>query len=98
MESLLYRYVERYCEEIKWHMNLDKVLVFEVMRWLLLFDDGFMYGNSGLDDTESACHAGDLSLIPGSGSFPEEGNGYPPTPAFLPGESHEQRSLADCSP
>ena len=56
-------------------MNIDKVLVFEVMRWLLLFDDAFMYGNSGLDDTESACHAEDLSLIPGWGSSPGEENG-----------------------
>ena len=32
--------------------------------------------------------------------FPGEGNGTPlfPTPVFLPGKSHGQRSLADCSP
>ena len=28
------------------------------------------------DVTESACNAGDLSSIPGSGRFPGEGNGY----------------------
>ena len=33
-----------------------------------------------------------MGLIPGSGRSPEEGNGYP-TPVFLPGELHEQRSL-----
>jgi len=27
---------------------------------------------------ESACNAGDLGSIPGSGRFPGEGNGYPP--------------------
>ena len=42
---------------------------------------------------ESACYAGDPSLIPGSGRSPGEGNGHP-----LPGESHGQRSLADYSP
>ena len=31
----------------------------------------------GSDGTESACNAGDLSLIPGSGRSPEEGNGKP---------------------
>ena len=29
------------------------------------------------DGKESACNAGDLGLIPGSGRFPGEGNGYP---------------------
>ena len=31
----------------------------------------------GLADKESACNAGDLGLIPGLGSSPGEGNGYP---------------------
>ena len=44
----------------------------------------------GSDGKES--HAGDLGLIPGSGRSPGEGNGKP-TPVFLPGESHGQRSL-----
>ena len=30
----------------------------------------------GSEDKESACHAGDLALISGSGSSPREGNGY----------------------
>ena len=29
------------------------------------------------DGKESVCNAGDLSLIPGSGRSPGEGNGYP---------------------
>ena len=29
------------------------------------------------DSKESACNAGDLDLIPGSGRFPGEGNGNP---------------------
>ena len=31
----------------------------------------------GLDGKESACNAGDLALIPGSGRSPEKGNGNP---------------------
>ena len=36
-------------------------------------------------------------MIPGLGRFPGERNGYP-TPVFLPGEFHEQKSLVGCSP
>ena len=31
----------------------------------------------GSDGKESACTVGDVGSIPGSGRFPEEGNGYP---------------------
>ena len=31
----------------------------------------------GSDTKESACNAGDMSLIPGSGKSPGKGNGYP---------------------
>ena len=41
---------------------------------------------------ESACNAGDLGSIPGSGRFPGEGNSNP-LQVFLPGKSHGQRSL-----
>ena len=33
--------------------------------------------SGGLVGKESACNAGDLNSIPGSGRFPGEGNGYP---------------------
>ena len=45
----------------------------------------------------SACNAGDLGSIPGSGRSPGEGNGNP-LPVFLPGGSHGQRSLVGYSP
>ena len=45
---------------------------------------------SGSACKESACDEGGLSLIPGLGRSPGEGN---PTPVFLPGESHGWRSL-----
>ena len=37
----------------------------------------------GSHNKESACNAGDLGLIPGSGRSPGEGNGYPPQYSFL---------------
>ena len=49
------------------------------------------------DSKESACNAGDPGLIPRLGKSPGEGNGNP-SPAFLPGESHGQRSLKGYSP
>ena len=47
---------------------------------------------------ESACNVGgtgDLNLIPGLGRFTGGGQ---PTPVFLPGKSHGQRSLVGYSP
>ena len=37
----------------------------------------YLIDSSGLDGKESACEAGDLGSIPGSGRSPGEGNGYP---------------------
>ena len=37
-------------------------------------------------------HAGDIGLTPGWGRFPWR-RAWQPTPVFLPGESHRQRSL-----
>ena len=50
----------------------------------------------GLDDKESACSAGDLGSIPGLRRSPGM-QGWQPTPVFLPGEPHGQRSLAGYS-
>ena len=36
-------------------------------------------------------------LIPGLGRSPGAGHGLPPTPGFLPGESHGPRSLVSYS-
>ena len=51
----------------------------------------------GSDGNESTCNAGDPNLIPGLGRSPGEGNGQP-TPEFLPGKFHRQRSLEGYSP
>ena len=40
---------------------------------------------------ESACNAGDLGSIP-------QRRAWQPTPVFLPGKAHAQRSLAGYSP
>ena len=48
---------------------------------------------SPLSGKESACQAGHLGLIPGSGRFPWRRK-WQPAPVFLPGKSHGQRSLA----
>ena len=67
----------------------------------------FLTLNSGLgfpggpESKESACNAGDLGLVSGFGlwvgKIPWKREWKPP-PVFLPGESHEQRSLAGYSP
>ena len=43
----------------------------------------FMGFPGGSDGKESACNAGDLGLIPGSGIYPGKGNGYPLQYSFL---------------
>ena len=57
----------------------------------------FMGFPGSSDGKESACTAGDPGSMPGLGRFSGEGNGKP-TPMFLPGESHGQRSLVGYSP
>ena len=44
---------------------------------------------------ESACHAGDLGLIPGLGRSP--GEVMATTPVSLPAKFHRQRRLVGCS-
>ena len=53
---------------------------------------GFPSGSAG---EESACSAGDLGSI--SGKIPWRRT-WLPTPVFLPGEFHRQRSLAGYNP
>ena len=50
---------------------------------------------NGSDGKESVCNAGDSGLIPGLGR-PWRAK-WQPTPAFLPGKSHGERSLAGYS-
>ena len=60
-----------------------------------------MYRSRGaswwLSSKGPTCNAGDLGLTPWSGRFPWR-RVCQPTPVFLPGESHGQRSLVGYSP
>ena len=67
----------------KWHIN----------RKVITAKD--FPGGSG--SRESACNAGDPGSVPGSGRFPWRKE-WQPTPVFLPGESHGQRSLGGFNP
>ena len=51
----------------------------------------------GSDGKVSACNVGDLGSIPGSGRCPWIRK-WQPTPVFLSGKFHGQRSLAGYSP
>ena len=68
--------------------------------WFLFYYSHLVYYiwfPSGSDDKESAYNSGDSGSFPGSGrcSWRRE---WPPTPVFLPGESHGQRTLIGYSP
>ena len=68
---------------------------------LVCFNFRLNYGLSGgSDGKESTCNAGnsrDMGLIPELGRSPARGK-WRPTPVFLPGKFHGQRSLAGYSP
>ena len=46
------------------------------------------------DGKEFTCNGGDLGSTPGLGRFPRR-RAWQPTPVYLPGESHGQRSLGE---
>ena len=50
--------------------------------------------SGGSDGKESACNVGDWDLISGVRNIPWRRE-WLPTPVFLPGEFHGQRSLGD---
>ena len=50
-----------------------------------------------LGGKESTCNVGDPGLIPGLGKIPWRRKGQP-SPVFLPGKSHGQRSMVGYSP
>ena len=50
----------------------------------------------GSESKESACNAGDLGLILGLGRSPWSRK-WQPTPVFLPGKFHEQKTLVGYS-
>ena len=63
----------------------------------MLQNFGFLVGLSSKEYTCSVRTIGDADSIYGMGRSPGEGNDNP-TPVFLPGASHGQRSLMGYSP
>ena len=57
-------------------------------------EEGFPDGSVVKNLPAKAGDVRDATSSPGSGRYP----GGQPTPVFLPGESHGQRSLVGCSP
>ena len=74
-------------------INIEAIIV----PTLMVKQFAHKYFSGGSSDKESACNAGDPGSIPGSGRFPWR-RAWQPTPAFLPGESHGQRSLVGSGP
>ena len=72
-------------------VSVPSATEFSSEKWADSTMEGFPGGS---DDKESACNAGDLDLIPGSGRFPWR-RAWQPASVFLPGEFHGQRRLAD---
>ena len=70
-----------------WAKHILKIKANNFSLWCL---SGFPGGSDG---KEYACKAGDLGAIPWVGKIPWM-RAWQPTPEFLPGESHRQRSLA----
>ena len=64
---------------------------------LLNLHSRFPWWLSGKESGFSAGDTGDLDLIPGIGKMPWR-SAWQPTLVFLPGKSHEQRSLVGYSP
>ena len=46
----------------------------------------------------SAGDAEDVGSVPGSGRSPGQGRAWQPTPVFMPGKPHGQKSLVGCNP
>ena len=55
-------------------MEQDRVFFISILEYFFMSIPGFPGGSVG---KESACNAGDLGLIPGSGRSSGEGNGNP---------------------
>ena len=78
---------------LKSYPNCDAVFLSKFQAAQNLFSAVGLGFSGGSDGKESACDAEEPGSIPGFGRSPGDGNGLP-TPVFLPGESHGQRSLA----
>ena len=60
--------------DMTWQLNNNNIYI-NTYTHVYMYAIGCLSGGS--DGKESACNAGDLGSIPGSGRFPGESNGYP---------------------
>ena len=67
-----------------------------ILKYKLYGFLGFPGGSVGKEPTCNAGDIGDIGSIPGLGRFPWR-RPWQPTPVFLPGEYHGQRSLVGYS-
>ena len=77
-----------------YNISFEKKISFD--DHILIYLPSFLSVPVSSTGKESACNAGNPSSIPGSGRFPCRRDRLP-TPVFLPGESHGQRSLVSSS-
>ena len=95
---LQYFCLENPSDRVAWQATVHGVT--KSQTWLshfhvhLRITSGFPGGSDG---KESACNVGDSGLIPWVGKISWRRK-WQPTPVFLPGESHGQKSLAGYSP
>ena len=73
------------------------LMTFAFLMTLIASPLGFPCWLRGREPTYKTGDTGDVGSIPGSGRSPWRRK-WQPTPAFSPGESHGQRSLAGYSP
>ena len=66
------------CRDMNYFLGLYKGWLQLRLAFLVCIKDGYHWGlPGGSDSKESACNAGDLGSISGSGRSPGEKNGYP---------------------
>ena len=71
--------------------------MFSIFNEIRIIQISYSFLPCGLDSKESTCNTRDPGSISGLGRPPGEGQ-WQPTPVFLPGESHGQRSLVGYNP
>ena len=86
-----------YIESTSSYLKTSKELEEFSLSFTLYLRDQFEGFPGGSDGKESACNAGDLGLIPGSGRCPGKGNGNPLQYSCLE-STYGQRRLAGYSP
>ena len=80
--------------------NLENLVIVKTWNraWHMVGAKYLLHGGpSGKEPTCQCMRCKRLGFVPWVGKIPQR-KAWQPTPIFLPGESHEQRSLVGCSP